>query len=551
MTPLSRQSSGQSSQYSDSSSDLSRQWSSQSSQHSSQSEYDPSESGLYERLRSKLIECDRTGETQNFSRFSFLPLDALEKIVTTDTVETHSGSRGWRSWPRANGCPSDIVDQAKGVFATLGFIESPDLILNLFEEGLGDRDLPLARPEAASQSKSLLSPKGVKFKSFSKLKSKDIDDFLRCQWYVIAPVFAALGGGVEVNRDICVYKDTPLPFFNVRKISSVPGRSTVYKGMLHAAHMVSIPPNIDWCLCSSRANVCYKKPRPDGDIEVAIKDYTDQEDFDKEKNNLTKIQGLKNPHLIEHISTIQQGHSFYVIFPWANGGNLSDFWRSQTSSPQLLTWSLQQMLGIVDGLFHLHAIIFRHGDLKPENILHFKNTNTSEDRKDELGTLVIADVGVSKIHHLVTELRNGGTNEKATTPCYEAPEADINSQKPRGRSYDMWSLGCLFLEFTIWLVYGYKAIEDFKALRVDSNDPFPQKSAFYKRTGPDTAIVHPAVTTKLGELQNDPQGGVLTSLVKIIADDLIVIDPKGRVEIGPLRNKLRRIFNQAPGKDPG
>ncbi|KAI1358330.1 kinase-like protein [Xylaria arbuscula] len=526
-----RSSSGQSSQYSDSSSSLSR-ISSQSSQHSSSSDYEATESGLYDNLNSKLIQCDGTGETQNFFRFSFLPLDALEKVVTVETVKALSADQGWHSRHQR---PSEIVTRARKVFAILGLFESTGLFPILFEEKLMDKHLPLARPKGVEQSKVLVSANGTKFNSSAKLKNRDLDDFLRCQYLVLAPVLASLGGGIKVDRDIHVDKDTPLPFFDVSKISSVHARSTVYKGILHAAHI---------------------EPRPSNNVEVAIKDYAEKEDFDKEKGNLTKIQGLNNPHLIQHIATIQQGNLYYVVFPWADGGNLSDFWKSHECNPQILQWSLQQMLGLADALFALHHKLgghkldgthCRHGDLKPENILHFTNP-----RDGIYGTLVMADVGVSKIHHLATDLRHDGTNTKATTPCYEAPEAENNDKRPR--RYDMWSLGCIFMEFIIWALDGYEAIGDFKKQRRGNDDPFPHKAAFYMRNGSQPAIVHPVVSKRLQILQNDsrcPPGSQLASLVNLIAQDLIVVDPEKRVKAGDLRDRLRRIVGQKTGNDPG
>ncbi|KAI0505812.1 kinase-like protein [Xylaria bambusicola] len=506
--------------------DLSRQYSSQSSQHSSPSVYDSPKSGLYSILRSRLVACDRTDEAQHFSRFSFLPLSAIDEVVTTDVVKTVSGNRGWFTWRRGEDY-SQMAKQAKKVFAILGFFEAPTLISTLFEDGLRDKHLPLTRVE---RSRVLVGSRGREFTSFQKLSDMDVENFLRCQWYALAPVFTALSSDVHVDREICVTKDNPLPFFDVKKISSIPGRSTVYQGTLHAAHI---------------------KPRPDEHVKIAIKDFTDKTDFDKEKGNLVKIQKLNHPHLIRQIATIEQGKSYYIIFPWASGGNLSDFWKSprtpETEYLKPLTWCLEQMFGLADALFALHhklgdhkldGMHCRHGDLKPENILYFD------------GTLVIADVGVSKVHVLGTDLRHDPTNTKATTPCYEPPEAETDTKRPR--RYDMWSLGCIFMEFIIWLLEGYGAIEDFKKQRRGNDDPFPQKGAYYQHNKPEPAIVHPVVTAKIEALRQHPRcTSQLTSLLKLISEDLIVVDPLKRAEAGELRDKLRGIVRQRTGKDPG
>lgn len=34
------------------------------------------------------------------------------------------------------------------------------------------------------------------------------------------------------------------------------------------------------------------------------------------------------------------------------------------------------------------------------------------------------------------------------------------------REYDIWSLGCLFLEFITWIVHGYTGVEEFEEVRL-------------------------------------------------------------------------------------
>ncbi|KAF4627090.1 hypothetical protein G7Y89_g11066 [Cudoniella acicularis] len=130
----------------------------------------------------------------------------------------------------------------------------------------------------------------------------------------------------------------------------------------------------------------------------------------KEKENLEQIQNI-HKYPIQHFATCEKGKIYYVIFPWADGGNLRELWTSQDSrqrTPELALWSLQQILGLVGALKALHNVNCRHGDLKPENILYFK--------EDGEGTLVIADVGLSRVHEMETKMRHAGTITQATTP---------------------------------------------------------------------------------------------------------------------------------------
>lgn len=206
------------------------------------------------------------------------------------------------------------------------------------------------------------------------------------------------------------------------------------------------------------------------------------------------------------------------------------------------------MFGLVGALRKLHKENCRHGDLKPENILHFLGSNDAGSRHSGYGSLVMADVGISKVHTQATELRNEATNTNATTPCYEAPETEFHKLVPRSRRYDMWSVGCMFMEFTIWLLYGYEAIDNFRELRKPNDDPFPQKAAYYKRTLEGTAMIHPAVTHGLEALRNDPRcrgDTALAALIELVADGLLLIDENKRVDADQLSDMFSHICQRA------
>ncbi len=137
---------------------------------------------------------------------------------------------------------------------------------------------------------------------------------------------------------------------------------------------------------------------------------------------------------------------------WAKADSESAF--RPKRGAELLLWSLEQMCGLANGLEALHSENFRHGDLKPENILRFTEG-------EERGDLLIADVGLAKFHVEVTKNRHARTQTMTGTFRYEPPECDENLDNPRSRAYDIWSLGCIYLEFLIWLLEGQEALEAF------------------------------------------------------------------------------------------
>jgi serine/threonine protein kinase len=190
------------------------------------------------------------------------------------------------------------------------------------------------------------------------------------------------------------------------------------------------------------------------------------------------------------------------MFPWADGDSLRDYWVKtprQTPGPsaELIRQAIEQLRGLADALDCLHyskagqnldgpsngthggqrtipemrfhdehdeetdyndrsnTKSIRHGDLKPENILRFM------DQRTRLGTLKIADMGLAKQHIVATQDRTHLTSTRYGTVQYEAPEAFGELNGPRSRLYDVWSMGCITLEFIIWLLYGNDELNNF------------------------------------------------------------------------------------------
>ncbi|KAF2258894.1 kinase-like protein [Lojkania enalia] len=447
---------------------------------------------------------------------SFLPQSDLEKAITKESVKD--------ALPLMvrvlNGrLPEKVVHNAKKVFAILVFIAKPTAIKDLIAEGIADMHLPLSRDERG-EANVLVSATGAKFKSFSAFKheaNKLTKDFLEKQWLVQAPVMDTAGNHIILDQRC------PLPFVEMEPIG-VGQHSAVYRTALHASHQKGIK-------LHDKRHV------------VAVKEMKKEDAFNQELENLYVIQKIGNPYLIKHFATFKKGPVYYVVFPWADGGSLKDSWEREDRSPRtpkLVLWYLQQMLGITSALKELHddSRNIRHGDLKPENILHFS-------RGCE-GILVVADVGVSRVHgHQRTNMRRDPTKSLATTRSYEAPEAGIKQNAARSRKYDIWSLGCIFLECIIWLLYDEKAIDNFASTRDPLDYPF------YKlREGKN--VVHPKVLLAIQNIREDERckrSAALNALLSIIEEHLLLADVKSRDSAEEVYRKLEEIYKKAE-KDP-
>lgn len=190
----------------------------------------------------------------------------------------------------------------------------------------------------------------------------------------------------------------------------------------------------------------------------------------------------------------------------------------------------------------------RHGDLKPQNILIFQDPG--EEKR-----LVIADVGIAKVHMGPTAVRTQkATGTLATTRAYEAPEAHPDTVKRdirRSRTYDVWSLGCIFLEFTIWLLFDVQAVNNFAAHRPRKWTGYDGPGGFYEISPDGTPGVCKEVRRALADLLDDDRCGqdtALGQLVRLLSNKMLVAEVGGRCEAEKLVESLNCILDGSRGR---
>jgi serine/threonine protein kinase len=112
--------------------------------------------------------------------------------------------------------------------------------------------------------------------------------------------------------------------------------------------------------------------------------------------------------------------------------------------------------------YRFHGI---HGDIKPSNILWFPGRT-----KDDKGTLKIADFGAGDFNS--TEHSRRPPDSISLTLSYRPPEYDSpkDPNDPLGDvqvspAYDIWALGCLYLEFITWYMGGRDLLDEFQSSR--------------------------------------------------------------------------------------
>lgn len=277
-----------------------------------------------------------------------------------------------------------------------------------------------------------------------------------------------------------------------------------------------------------------------------------QKEFSREQLALQRLQELRHNHLIQLVSSFQQS-SYCFLFPWAGGGDLKSFWQGKWSTerrtPELVAWALGQMERISDAVDLIHTLPVetiseengRHGDLKPQNILLF-DENSNENNP---GILRITDVGLARFHAQCTSLRKEGTTTRGETIEYAPPEAlDEGPDVKRSRKFDIWSLGCIYLEFITWVVGGYDSVEEFRKAR---KTPSCRNHEFYE----SRTKGHSEVKNHIKRLRGGKRckkGTSFGDLLDVIEKHLLVIEYRKRWNSTQLKTKLASILEKARGQ---
>ena len=214
-----------------------------------------------------------------------------------------------------------------------------------------------------------------------------------------------------------------------------------------------------------------------------------EDDFKREVEILKRVSRDPHDHLITLLATYQYRGSYYLIFPWA-GGDLVMFWKTQTlhCDKNTARWLAEQCQGLASGLAEIHGYkttptdsitplgkegkrttmrFCRHGDIKPGNILWFPSP---EDQDKTNGTLKISDFGTAEF----TAQKHGPHKVRAPgTRMYQPPEAHPGvTNLVIGPSYDVWGLGCIYLEFITWFLGGWQYVEQFLDRRLEHDNIF-------------------------------------------------------------------------------
>ncbi|GFF33597.1 hypothetical protein IFM61606_04242 [Aspergillus udagawae] len=408
-------------------------------------------------------------------------------------------------------------------------------ILKFLDEGISDTDLPfVVKPARTGSERMTLQTNGGRdIRTLIEWTDSDVKSLAKKQWRMLAPVFEQ-----DEHYDFPVAQI--LPFTNSRQIEIESGFSEVFQAFIHPAH------HNFWIFPGCR----------DRQAVVAVKKLFSSHPsrFQNERDmhiTLKRTSG-PHPHLISLLFTYKEGGKFHLVFPWADA-NLRNYWKRiplERIDYHKVLWSLKQMTGLASALSLIHGFQLpderqpgrhfgRHGDLKAENIVWFASYPGCTDAD---GILQITDLGLASLHS-IGSVSNGDPAGVLCTRTYRPPDNHRNHHI--SRKWDVWSLGCLYLEFITWIVLGFDAIVEFAEFRGAEGGETDElnEDNFYTA---DLRDVRPSVkawVTRLSE--HERCSDMLYDLLCLIMREMVRMDPNDRIDSQQLHQELLNLLERA------
>ncbi|KAK6949796.1 hypothetical protein Daesc_008117 [Daldinia eschscholtzii] len=303
----------------------------------------------------------------------------------------------------------------------------------------------------------------------------------------------------------------------------------------------------------------------------------DRHNFDMELSSLLfcmdkSIKEEVYKHMTQPLATFEvdepmvKGKTYYILFEWAEG-NLNDFWkRNDEPRPAMghCKWMSHEFHSLCRALACVHngqeeylqtldgeglekklqvtsgdasRLYGRHGDIKPDNFLWLGLSSES------IGHLAISDFGLGRLHTQVSR-SNQDPRNIARTETYKAPEFELPGGKI-SRASDIFSLGCVFLEYVTWFLLGsQKVTEEFSSIRSETDiNGFESDAFFIIRSIEGENDPRPFLKESVKqwiEMLQDHEGCTwyLHQLLDIIRDKMLAPDRENRIKIIPLIKEM-------------
>ncbi|KAF2107049.1 kinase-like domain-containing protein [Lophiotrema nucula] len=507
---------------------------------------------------------NRMAQSLNWSKLDneqYLPLDAFESILNVESIvlllkEKYRQATDEELLVKLRQIIHPESKKSRRRIIGILVLSRQDVALidDFIRHDIWDEDLPLKRVSSEtgyciSTRKSSSNRENITLlKNWGRI---EIELFFIYQRMLFVPFF-------DIQEDrLCSYEfdgETRLPW-RVFENPTSGGFGLVHKLEIHASH--------------HNFKRTEASPRP---VLFALKEIeaVDQKAYRKELSALEKssAQLQKEKHLIKLLLTFQHGKKFYLLFEWADG-NLEDFWErcpfpEHTAADE--RWAAEQCLGIAKAVSRIHGLTTeqkmrrsssnvnlidgerewgRHGDIKPDNILWFAEYG------GDRNLLVVSDLGLTRYHSEFSKSLVPISQIDGCTRAYRPPEMDLRGEI--SSKYDIWSLGCVFLEFCVWYLEGHSEVEKFAYERERDDKSTVQniieeKFFIIDEVGKEKIPrIKPIVQERIARLQ-DPKTCTpfAQRLLTIVKDQMLCCNTDERSTIDIIRNELKGLAESLP-----
>lgn len=224
---------------------------------------------------------------------------------------------------------------------------------------------------------------------------------------------------------------------------------------------------------------------------------------------------------------------------------------------------MEQLERLAEALQTIHnfqiqgkPVFYQHGNLKPENILVF-----GTGRDDGVGLWKMTDLSHARIHLNDTEEKQRVALGPSSvighgTIFYRPPEAVLSQNRQISRLYDTWCMGCIALQYIIWLLYGYQEL----MLFLDGlYDPMSNVGMFWECNDGVQPRIHSKAIRYMDKAKEDLSRGfkspAIAALLEVVRTGLLICQVAGepalqRMSARELSNELNRIRSQGQEMGP-
>ncbi|KAK4224668.1 hypothetical protein QBC38DRAFT_370555 [Podospora fimiseda] len=424
----------------------------------------------------------------------------------------------------------------KKTLAALILTEKYSSIQRFIECRVDDSKLPL-NSKTTTKERLELCLRGSDFplSCFQGWNSSDSLRFYKTQWLFVAPFFRQNPKGPV---HYVLPKQAPLPFKAINKEIE----ANTYKNLMKGIEIRQDHTNIPSYLSQS------------GRLQFALQKtdlWSTKVDFYREVAVLRRVSAYRTDHLIRLLFTLelqdsqQQGtqpseSELFFVFPLPSG-NLEGLWNNDLATERVkgnaetanfALWVATQCRGITEAVGMIHnaqpgelddnpeqsrAQEFQdewsgiHANIVPRTIFWFQNSHRAT---HPMGLIQLGGFGQTTFYHQPSRVRV--TLKKGHTRTYSPPEIELG--QIISRTYDIWSLGCVFLEFISWIILGipkkvpFSGLDGFEmeefsnARKKHSKSLFEMSQDTFYRLVPGeertTADINPAVIERVQALHS-------------------------------------------------